>query len=196
MNAPTNNQIDSTIFKLFIPVTLLFTLFLIIRSIQNTKTNGIIFMDYFKLKKLEVILAMILMYMMLFFLAMTIIFTYSKINRKKAYTKNNCDPLVLYLGDVQNCNMVPQLESFGNNFHESRTFMEKITDVIRYPQKIYLAIVEPIQKTYETISLKYNKYMDFYLDKHNYINQKITNGIIDPMLVKIANPIQKMTHIL
>ena len=56
--------IDSTIIKISIPLVLLLALYLVIRNINNTYTSGTLFIDYFKIRKLDVVFSFIFVYMM------------------------------------------------------------------------------------------------------------------------------------
>ena len=64
--------------KLLIPYTLIFILYLVIRNINKTHSNGILFIDYFSIRQLDVIFALIFGFIMIVFLVFSIIFAYKQ----------------------------------------------------------------------------------------------------------------------
>jgi len=184
--------IDSTILKLCIPILLLVVLYLIIRNINKTYTSGTLFIDYFKIRKLDIIFSFIFIYIMSVFLALTIIFSYNQlyINDK------TCNPLMLYLGSERAC-LRTNFENFEN--FENETILEKIAflfEFIKYPfLKLYSMTLAIIIYIYQIILSIYSIvvfYANSFFVKQDEMCDKIKTVFIEPLLIRITDPVIKV----
>ena len=197
-------EIDTTIIKILIPTTLLFTLLYQLWQIQHlTDTNNILFIDYFQIRSLEISFAFIIIYTMVLFLALTILFSYNQIY----LNKKTCNPLMLYLGSKRACNQ-SKFENFENNTSEPGKSVETFTDkmdflgnIVKYPfiemHTAYLAIIHFIYNTSIAIQLQMNQFIQSWISGQDKIMEKIYITLITPFIIKTTNPIYKsIRHIL
>ena len=184
-------QIDSTIIKILIPVSLLVALYFVLNSINNTGVKGVLFIDYFETRKLDVVFSFIFMYIMIVFVALTIIFAYNQhyINDGK------CDPLMFYLGSKRACRRT-QYDNFEN---QDETILDKLGflgEIVKTPffltYSVYLAILSTIRNFIEYTILNWNASIDYYIKTQTIVYNKINNILIDPILIKITDPLFKV----
>ena len=92
---------DSFLLNLLIVLALLSA---VIWVFQTKQTNSIV-IDYFKIRKLEVTMAFVVLYIMFAFLSVTIIFTYAALYESQKV----CHPLMYYLGNKRGCRSDPNV---------------------------------------------------------------------------------------
>lgn len=190
-------SIDSSLIQLLIPIILLYILYLIIQSIKSTHISGILLIDYFKIRQLDIIFAFIFIYIMFVFLSVTIIFAYNQLYIKQ----KKCDPLMLYLGSKRACSRT-DFENFENKdepLTEKITFLGNIlSDIIKTPftklYSIYLAILLTCIDSFRYIWLTINRGVSEYFIKQDEIYNKVRTIFIEPLLLKVTDPLFKTVY--
>jgi hypothetical protein len=193
-------SIDSTLLKILFPTILLLILILIIINSKSISSNGnIIFIDYFNIRTLDISFALIILYIMAVFLVVSILFSYNQL-----YIKNNtCSPIMEYLGSKKAC-IRTKYENFENINSSNETMMDKFTfigNMIKIPFiQIYswhLAIIAFILKSLTASYLQIMQFIETWSMNQDAILYKIKCILIDPILIKLSDPINKsIRHIL
>ena len=191
-------SIDSIIIK--IVLLAIFPLFIIYNTLIPTKP-GIIIINYFKLKHLELNLAFFIGILMLLFVTFSWILAFKSIYANKKYTqkiKDKCNPFLLYTDRYDiGCNQTeldvlsnaPIYEKFSNiNDNSDKTFQEIFWEWITWIKSQYLATIRWIQNA----GKQHAKYSDYYLKKNDEFQEVLMNDIIDPVLIKVADPAIKI----
>jgi len=164
---------------------------LTIKSVKdgvNTTSGEIRYIDYFSIRRLDIILAIIFIYIMVVFTTISIIFSHNSV-QLSSQTGSKCDPLLYYLGNQSGCTSIKK-ETMENQYDE--TTMEKII-------YIYRMVTYPLLKLYQTIVYilshsalfsryvrdEFSKNVFYYLDKQNEFITNITNAFIGPIYMKM-----------
>ena len=181
--------------KLLIPYTLIFILYLVIRNINKTHSNGILFIDYFSIRQLDVIFALIFGFIMIVFLVFSIIFAY------KQYFDNtgSCHPLLVYLGNTKSC-----MRNINENFdNQNESFIDKLvflSKIVKTPfDQIYLgylAIISILINTITYIKTSFNSVLTLFFKKQTEMSDKVRTIFVEPLMIKITDPLFKIIQLL
>jgi len=133
------------------------------------------------------------------FLVVSILFSYNQL-----YIKNNtCNPIMAYLGSTQAC-IRSNYENFENINSSNETMTDKfifIGNIIKLPfiqiYSWYLAIIAFILKSMNVSYLQIMQFIETWSMNQDAILYKIKCILIDPILIKLSDPINKsIRHIL
>jgi len=189
--------------NLFLLLSLFAVLFFVFSTLKyvdktvNVMEGDIIFIDYFTMRRLDIILAIIFIYIMMVYTVLTIIFSQNSIY---SYTRSNtfqCDPLLYYLGSRKGCMRAPAHQE-GMKNEKDDTFLEKmihIYSVLTFPIfKIYqfcVQIIVIIKEFRDNLERSMKSCIIFYLDKQHELFTKWHEIFIQPITLRINDTLYK-----
>jgi len=202
--------VDSLAIKIFILA--IFPIFILYNGFTLSRTSPAIqIVSYFKIKHLEINLAFFIGIIMIFFISFSWILSLKSIYANKQNTqriKDKCNPLLLYTDQYDiGCNQTEldvlqnTPEPFSNinekndeNIQETLEYLWKDLwkDLWKWLQAKYLAIVNNIVVSGKYANKQHTKYSDYYLKKNDDFQESLLTGIIDPILIKVADPAIKI----
>jgi hypothetical protein len=185
--------------KLLIPYTLIVGLGIILNIIQNTSATGnVFFLDYFRMKKLEVILAFIFAYAMAVFIIISIIFSYNSVYTNPGSKNYKCDPFLYYLGSQAGCIRAEPMDNMSPANEVEETVLEKL---------VYIAnmLIYPISASYMGYNRLNRRIGEFrhstqeamestashYLEKQGAAYNTWRQVFVDPILLRVTDPLYK-----
>ena len=135
---------------------------------------------------------------MIFFASFSWILAIKNVYAKKQDTQriiDKCNPLLLYTDfyDI-GCNqttldVLQETEHFGNiNDNRDKTFQEIIIEWSNWIKSRYLATIRRVQNA----GKQHIEYTNYYLKKNDEFQDVLINDIIDPVLIKVADPAIKI----
>jgi hypothetical protein len=185
--------------KYIIPYSIVVAVGIVLHSISHTESSGqVYFIDYFRVKKLEVMLAFLFGYVMLFFITTTIVFSNNLVYTNQFTNNYKCDPYLNYLGSRKGC--ARSSENMENQNEEEETLLEKWNYLSKLFASPFVSFYKRVKKTAnntkEFSKTAYNKINDYtanYLEKEKKATDTLYSALISPFLTRINHHISKKT---
>ena len=192
---------ETSMISLLIPYMLLVILYLVIDNISKIEPSGILFIDYFSIRQLDVTFACIFGFIMILFLLFTIIFAYNDVYAHA----NICHPLMIYFGErnSQTCMRMPaDFENFENR-NQAETFIDKfqfLSEIVKRPfiqiYLGYLAIMRFLINTIVYIKTSVDSGLTQFFTKQTEIADKLRTIFVEPLMIQVTDPLFKIIQLL